>query len=150
MAMLNPLQSHILFLENAIQSLKNRLTHPGLRVEEIEDIELQLTLSESALDHYRQAYALELNLSGSEPPSPTGTEPGGGGRGEKESGRPEKKEGLAGACQPFCRSVRFSSARALRTEDGRHNAGFRRNHDSRARAGNGADAEPRNRLDSDQ
>ena len=66
--MLSPLQAHIKFLENTIQSLKNRLARPGLSIEEVEDIELQLSLSESALEHYHQAYALELKISGGEPP----------------------------------------------------------------------------------
>jgi hypothetical protein len=52
--MRHSLRTHIIFLENTIQNLRNRLTRPGLSIEEVEDIELQLSTSESALDHYRR------------------------------------------------------------------------------------------------
>lgn len=95
-AMLNPLQSHIAFLENMVQNLRDRLTRTGLSVEEIEDIELQLSLSESALDHYRQAYALELKVTNSEPPNhPAGTEQSGESQGGSRSPS-KKREGLVG------------------------------------------------------
>ena len=67
------LHEHIIHLENTIQDMRNRLTRRGLPVEEIEDIELQLSLAESALAYYRQGYALELSVAGSEPP-PAGAE----------------------------------------------------------------------------
>src|SRR5437762_2438081 len=93
--MLNPLQSHIIFLENTIQSLRNRLTRPGLSVEEVEDIQLQLSLSESAFEHYSQAYALELKLSGSEPPNPpAGTEASGAAQDGQPPGPLKDKDGL--------------------------------------------------------
>jgi hypothetical protein len=93
--MLSPLQAHIKFLENTIQSLKNRLARPGLSIEEVEDIELQLSLSESALEHYHQAYALELKISGGEPPdNPAGTERSGEGQGAEASSPIKKNEGL--------------------------------------------------------
>jgi hypothetical protein len=107
--MQTPLQSHIKFLENTIQNLKNRMTGPGLSVEELEDIELQLSLSESALDHYRQAYELELEISGSEPPNrPAGAEDGGGSQNLDSSNPTKKKGGLVAvrvrihqrACKP--------------------------------------------------
>jgi hypothetical protein len=77
-----------------------------LTIEEIEDIELQLSLSESALDHYRQAYALKLKTAGSEPPTlPIGTGgKDGGQRGEKSSAK-KKREGLVAADAGVCRRL---------------------------------------------
>ena len=93
--MLSPLQAHIEFLENTILSLMNRLTRSGLSIEEIEDIELQLSLSESALKHYHQAYALELKIPGGGPPdNPAGTEGSGQGQGAEKSRPIKKNEGL--------------------------------------------------------
>lgn len=66
--MRDSLHEHVVYLENSIQDVRNRLTHPDLTPEAVEDLQLQLTLAESALAHYRQAYALELSASGSEPP----------------------------------------------------------------------------------
>ena len=104
--MLHPLRSHIIFLENTIQSLRNRLTGPGLAIEELEDIELQLSLSEGALDHYGRAYALELKVSGTEPPNdPTGSEPNASGQGPEKPSSTKKKEGLAAAESRVCRRV---------------------------------------------
>ena len=94
--MKNSLHTHIIFLENTIQSLRNRLTRPGLTDEEIEDIELQLSTSESALDHYRKAYALEVTVSGPEPPNQSsGSEPASGHKRSEKSSSGEKNEGLA-------------------------------------------------------
>jgi hypothetical protein len=93
--MRNSLHAHIIFLENTIQSLRNRLTRPGLSIDEVEDIELQLSTSESALDHYRQAYALEAKLSGPEPPNhPNGNEPAGDEKRPEKSSSKQKDEGL--------------------------------------------------------
>ena len=93
--MRNSLRTHIIFLENTIQSLRNRLTRPGLSIEEAEDIELQLSTSESALDHYRKAYALEAELTVPEPPDhPSGSEPAGEDDAPEKSSSRKKNEGL--------------------------------------------------------
>jgi hypothetical protein len=91
--MRHSLHAHIIYLENSIQDVKNRLTRPSLTPEEVEDLHLQLTLAESALEHYRQAYALELSFAGAEPPtSPEGCASQGGSeearraKGGKENG----------------------------------------------------------------
>lgn len=115
--MKNSLHTHIIFLENTIQSLRNRLTRPGLTVEEIEDIELQLSTSESALDHYRKAYALETKVSGPEPPNhPTGGEPASEHKRSEKSSSAEKKEGLVKIAEAskrqFSRQCRNLSARS--------------------------------------
>jgi hypothetical protein len=57
-----------MYLESTIRSIRDRLGKPVLTIDEIQDLELQLTLAESALEHYRQAYALELTVAGPEPP----------------------------------------------------------------------------------
>lgn len=76
-AMRHSLQSHIAYLQKLIQNLTARLAEPGLAPEEVEDCELQLALSESALEHYRQAYELELTVSNPDPPAhPSGSESG--------------------------------------------------------------------------
>jgi len=62
-----------MYLENTIRSIRDRLDKPPLSVDEVEDLELQLTLAESALEHYRQAYELELSVSGPEPPHSSGS-----------------------------------------------------------------------------
>lgn len=66
--MRHSLRTHLIYLENSIQEAKNRLTQPGLSPIQVEDLQLQVALGESALEHYRHAYALELSLAGSEPP----------------------------------------------------------------------------------
>jgi len=90
------LRSHILYLENTIQDLRNRLTQPRLTPVQIEDLNLQLSLAESAVEHYRQAYTLELSVSGSQPPNqPAGTETEGA-TGRCEGVKSEKEnDGLA-------------------------------------------------------
>jgi len=67
----------------------------NLSLDEVQDLELQLTLAQSALEHYRKAYALELSVSGAEPPEgPDSKSEDGAGNGEHpESER--KKPGLA-------------------------------------------------------
>lgn len=84
-----------MFLESTIQSLRDSLTKPGRSAAELNEIEQQLTLAEKALEHYRHAYTLELNVSGSEPPYSPETESKGGTIGAKESKSGEKKDGLA-------------------------------------------------------
>ena len=104
--MRNSLHTHIIFLENTIQSLRNRLTRPGLTIEEVEDIELQLSTSESALDHYRQAYALEARVSGPEPPNrPTGSESAGESKGSEKSSSGKMNEGLARVAEAHKRQL---------------------------------------------
>lgn len=73
------LRSHIVYLENTIQSLRDSFTKPGLSIDEVQDLELQLTLAESALAHYRAAYELESSVSGAEPTDPMGFGEGGAG-----------------------------------------------------------------------
>ena len=98
--MRHSLHSHIIYLENTIQEIRNRLTRAQLDVEEFEDLQLQLATAESALTHYRQAYLLELSVSGPEPPDQPGAKDNGG------AGRPgnlnteKKKDGLRGRKKP--------------------------------------------------
>jgi len=76
--MIRPLRSHIAFLEEKIQSLRGQLAGANLTVEDVEDIELQLSLPQSALDYYRRAYELELKVAGNGPSAgPSGTKPEG-------------------------------------------------------------------------
>lgn len=89
--MRHTLHSHIIYLENTIQDLKNRLTSPRLTADEILDLQMQLTLAESALTHYREAYALELSVSGSDPSGEPGSETSGSG--SPEISKREKKKG---------------------------------------------------------
>lgn len=92
--MRHTLRAHILYLENTIRSVRERLGKPRLEPDEIRDLELQLALAESALEHYRQAYELELSVSGPEPPERPDTKPKNG-KGDAEGPNPEKKkEGL--------------------------------------------------------
>jgi hypothetical protein len=91
--MRHSLRSHILFLENTIQDLRNRLTSSRLNVDEVQDIELQLTLAESALAHYRQAFALESSVAGSEPPSQPGESGNNGSAGGPAESKPDKDKG---------------------------------------------------------
>lgn len=90
--MRHSLQSHIIYLETSIQDAKSRLAQINLTDEEVEDLHLQLTLAQSALEHYRQAYALELSLSGSEPPSQPADSELNGGSDKAESRKPRKKK----------------------------------------------------------
>ena len=74
--MIHPLRSHVAFLEGKIQTLRGQLAGANLTVEDVEDIELQLSLSQSALDYYRRAYELELKVAGDGPPGGSnGTKP---------------------------------------------------------------------------
>ena len=65
----HPLYDHIIYLENSIRDVKNRLAQPSLTPEETEDLQLQLSLGESALEYYRKAYSLERTFAGSDPPN---------------------------------------------------------------------------------
>lgn len=109
--MRHTLHSHIIYLENTIQDLKNRLTSPRLTADEILDLQMQLTLAESALTHYREAYALELSVAGSEPSGEPGSETSGSGNPEI-SKREKKKGGQAAAIEA---RARRRAARIRRT-----------------------------------
>jgi hypothetical protein len=92
--MRHSLHSHLVYLENAIQDFRNQLTGAHLSVEILEDIELQLATAESALTHYRQAFALESSVSGSEPPNQPGAAKDDSGAGSPESSKHGKTIGL--------------------------------------------------------
>ena len=70
--MRHSLHSHLLHLENAVQFLRDRLTGT-LTAEERERLLVQLSTAELSLAHYREAYALELSVSGPEPSGNTGS-----------------------------------------------------------------------------
>lgn len=95
--MRHTLRAHIIYLENTITSVQGRLTKPGLNVDEVQDLELQLTLATSALEHYHKAYALEQSVAGPELPSRPDSESNGGTGNPKISNGEETKEGLSGA-----------------------------------------------------
>lgn len=95
--MRHSLHSHILYLEKSIQDVENRLTQPNLSEEEQEDLQLQLTLAESALEHYRQAYTLELSLASPEPPGQPGGSDSNSDSSKPGESKPEKKDGLVAA-----------------------------------------------------
>jgi len=71
--MRHSLQSHIIYLEKTIKSLRNRLADLHLNQDEVLDLELQLAQAEGALAHYREAYALEIGVSNPEPPAGSGS-----------------------------------------------------------------------------
>lgn len=106
--MRHSLRAHILYLENTIRSVQERLNASCLSDEEVDDLKLQLTLAESALEHYRQAYELELSVSGPEPPAQPGTEPGSSKDGERGRNGEGSKGGRGGS-----RSARRKKARAV-------------------------------------
>jgi hypothetical protein len=94
-AMRHSLQSHIVYLEKAVQDLRTRLSRPNLSIDELQDIELQLALAEGALAHYRHAFELEASIASPTPPDqPSGNTPGG--TDSPENPKPKKKDGLAG------------------------------------------------------
>jgi hypothetical protein len=93
--MRHSLHSHIIYLENKIQSLRDRLTTSRLGAEEIQVLEAQIYHAELALEHYRKAYALEISVSNPEPPDTSGPEFSDGiGASEKLKSEKKKKEGL--------------------------------------------------------
>lgn len=73
--MRHSLHSHIIYLENRIQSLKDGLTRPRLTTEEIQSLELQISVAELALTRYREAYSLELSVSNPDPSTSPETKP---------------------------------------------------------------------------
>jgi len=95
--MRHSLQSHVIYLEDSIQSLRDLLTAHSLDADELQQIERQLAYAELALERYREAYALELNVSNPQPPDRPGTESGGDteGIGDRDKSNPEKKNRLA-------------------------------------------------------
>lgn len=90
--MRHSLHSHILYLEDTIQQLKDRLTLLRLSADERAGLELQLAMAERALARYREAYALEISVAGSEPPAAPGAKSGGG-TGEADTRSSKKKHG---------------------------------------------------------
>lgn len=122
--MRNSLHSHITYLENTIQELKNRLSSPHLGEDELLDLEMQLTMAESALAHYREAYALELTIAGSEPPGGPGAKTAGEKSAEKPNGeknnpgkaannaRVRKRNGRPDRTVPVSRVQRIEAAAA--------------------------------------
>src|SRR6185437_739317 len=94
--MRHTLHSHIIYLENMIQSLRDRLTGSRFTAEDREGVESQMYHAQLALEHYRKAYAHELSVSNPEGPGSPGT------KSEGENGNPtnsksgnKKKGGLA-------------------------------------------------------
>lgn len=92
--MRHSLHSHIVYLENWIQTLRDRLTTGRISADEIGEIGRQLTNCELALEHYREAYALELSSSGPEMPDGAAGEAGGAAGGPGKSDAEKKKGGL--------------------------------------------------------
>lgn len=106
--MRHSLRAHILYLEGIVQYARERLTAHHLSEEELEDFRLQLTLAESALEHYRRAYELELSVSGPESPGHPDSESGSG-RGNE--GKPNRDGGKGG--RKGSKSARRRTARAF-------------------------------------
>jgi hypothetical protein len=108
--MRHSLHSHIIDLENRIQAFRDRLTTGRIGVGEIREIEQQLTNCELALNHYREAYALELSLSGPEVPDGAAGKSGGGvgGPGKPD---PETKKGSLTAVAPRRRKTGLAGVR---------------------------------------
>ena len=92
--MRHSLHSHIVYLENWIQTLRDRLTTGRIGADEIGEIGRQLTNCELALEHYREAYALELSSSGPEMPDGAAGKEGGDAGGPGKSDAEKKKGGL--------------------------------------------------------
>lgn len=94
-AMRHSLHSHIVYLENKIQSLRHRLTDSHLAIEERQSMESQIYHAELALKHYREAYLLEISVSNPESPgSPGGKSEGGNGSLATPDSGTRKKEGM--------------------------------------------------------
>jgi hypothetical protein len=93
--MRHSLHSHIIYLENKIQSLKERLTGSHFTDEERQSMESQVYHAEMALKHYREAYLLELSVSNPESPgSPGSKSKGGNGSPAIPKSETRKKEGI--------------------------------------------------------
>lgn len=57
--MQDKLHDHILYLEEQIQTINNRMTSPRLTMSERGRCEAELRVAETALAHYRVAYEFE-------------------------------------------------------------------------------------------
>ena len=90
------LHDHIIYLENSIRDVKNRLAKSSLTPEETEDLQLQLSLGESALEYYRKAYSLERTFAGSEPPNHSSGGESNGGMANADKLKPNRERGLVG------------------------------------------------------
>lgn len=93
--MRHSLHSHIIYLENKLQALRDRLTRRNVSPEELRDLEQQISLAELALERYREAYLLELSVSNPEPPDSSGTNPDHGAENPGDSQSEGKQKGRA-------------------------------------------------------
>lgn len=93
--MRHSLQSHIVYLENKVQSLKDRLIKRHSTSDEIQDLKAQIFHAELALEHYRQAYALELSISNPRPPDSPGMNSADGADTPKKAESEKKKPRLS-------------------------------------------------------
>lgn len=94
--MRHSLRAHMIYLENTITSVQNRLAKRGLSIDEVQDLQLQLTLAESALNHYHKAYELEQSVAGPEPPAGADADSKDSAGNAKNRNGEKKKEGLSG------------------------------------------------------
>lgn len=105
--MRHSLQSHIIYLEEKVQSLRDRLTRAHLTTDEMQGLKAQMFHAELALEHYRKAYALELSVSSPDPPSHPEADSRGPGATEKPKFS-KKKDGLAGITARTGKKARLS------------------------------------------
>ena len=111
--MRHSLHSHILYLENRIQFLRDRLTMRHFDAAELQEIERQLVSAELALVRYQEAYALEISASGPEMPGGS-TEPDSEASGHKPPGsRPPKSTGRLAAIRVQTRRAPVSARRGV-------------------------------------
>lgn len=108
--MRHSLHSHIIYLENRIQSLRDSLTKSRVNREELEELERQISTAELALERYREAYALELSVDDPDSPDSSDTETNGG-RGERGGLSSDHKQG--GACSITARARKGARVRML-------------------------------------
>lgn len=107
--MRHSLHSHISFLQDKIQSLRERLTNSHPSAEEIQEIKAQIFHAESALEHYRRAYALEIGVSSPDPSDSTGMNSACGGGAPETSKSQEKKRGRSAIAARAKKKVRMRS-----------------------------------------
>lgn len=105
--MRHTLHSHIIYLENKIQSLRDSLTRHRLSPSEFKELEQQISLAELALARYREAYEIETSLS-SPDPSDSGTQSGDG-TGNADTSNSDKKRGRAAIAGVKTRAKRLPS-----------------------------------------
>lgn len=91
--MRHSLHSHITYLQKKIQSLRDRLVGAHLTTDEIQDVKAQIFHAESALEHYRRAYTLEIGVSTPDPSDNSGMSPTGDGGAPERSKSDVKKKG---------------------------------------------------------